>query len=89
VFFTVFLGTTLKPKAVEVSHVNLIENLKMMGNTLDHLYQDGTEADRGAVTWLPLYHDMGLVGCLYLGLAYPATITYIGRKCLSANRLSG
>jgi acyl-CoA synthetase (AMP-forming)/AMP-acid ligase II len=78
VFLQFSSGTTLQPKAVQVSHLNLIENLKMMGNTLDHAYRDGTEADRGCVTWLPLYHDMGLVGCLYLGLSYPATITYMG-----------
>lgn len=78
VFLQFSSGTTLKPKAVQVSHINLIENLKMMGNTLDHVYRDGTEADRGCVSWLPLYHDMGLVGCLYLGLSYPATITYMG-----------
>ncbi len=78
VFLQFSSGTTLKPKAVQVSHRNLIENLKMMGNTLDHVQKDGTEADRGCVTWLPLYHDMGLVGCLYLGLSYPATITYMG-----------
>ena len=78
VFLQFSSGTTLKPKAVQVSHVNLIENLKMMGNTLDAVYRDGTEADRGCVSWLPLYHDMGLVGCLYLGLSYPATITYMG-----------
>jgi acyl-CoA synthetase (AMP-forming)/AMP-acid ligase II len=78
VFLQFSSGTTLKPKAVQVSHRNLIENLKMMGNTLDSLYRDGSEADRGAVTWLPLYHDMGLVGCLYLGLSYPATVNYLG-----------
>jgi fatty-acyl-CoA synthase len=78
VFLQFSSGTTLKPKAVVVSHRNLIENLKMMGNKLDGVYRDGTEADRGCVTWLPLYHDMGLVGCLYVGLSYPATITYLG-----------
>ncbi len=78
VFLQFSSGTTLKPKAVQVSHVNLIENLKMMGNSLDAVYRDGTEGDRGCVTWLPLYHDMGLVGCLYVGLSYPATITYMG-----------
>jgi fatty-acyl-CoA synthase len=78
VFLQFSSGTTLRPKAVQVSHVNLIENLKMMGNTLDAVYRDGSEGDRGCVTWLPLYHDMGLVGCLYVGLSYPATITYLG-----------
>lgn len=84
VFLQFSSGTTLEPKAVIVSHRNLIENLKMMGNTLDALYVDGTEADRGAVSWLPLYHDMGLVGCLYMGLSYPATMTFMGPEMFLA-----
>src|SRR5579871_6562769 len=36
------------------------------------------EIDHGCVCWLPLYHDMGLVGCLYLGMYYPGTVTYMG-----------
>lgn len=78
VFLQFSSGTTLRPKAVQVSHANLIENLRMMGTALDSAYRDASDPERGCVTWLPLYHDMGLVGCLYLGLSYPATVSYLG-----------
>ncbi len=69
-------GTTVEPKAVVMSHNNLLHNLDMMQRAL--VYRDESEVENGAVCWLPLYHDMGLVGCLYLGLYYPGTITYMG-----------
>jgi fatty-acyl-CoA synthase len=75
-FFQFSSGSTSEPKAVVVSHRNLACNLAMMQRTL--VYRDESEVENGAVCWLPLYHDMGLVGCLYLGLYYPATVTYLG-----------
>jgi fatty-acyl-CoA synthase len=75
-FFQFSSGSTSDPKAVVVSHRNLVCNLAMMKQAL--VYRDESEIENGAVCWLPLYHDMGLVGCLYLGLYYPATITYLG-----------
>jgi acyl-CoA synthetase (AMP-forming)/AMP-acid ligase II len=69
-------GSTVEPKAVMVSHSNLLANLDTMRQSL--VYRDESELDHGAVCWLPLYHDMGLVGCLYQGLYYPATVTYLG-----------
>lgn len=69
-------GSTVEPKAVMVSHINLLANLEMMKGCLT--YRDESEPVDGAVCWLPLYHDMGLVGCLYQGLYYPATVTYLG-----------
>ena len=69
-------GTTVEPKAVMVTHTNLLANLTMMERCL--VYRDESEIDNGCVCWLPLYHDMGLVGCLYLGLYYPGTVTYMG-----------
>jgi acyl-CoA synthetase (AMP-forming)/AMP-acid ligase II len=68
-------GTTLEPKAVMVSHRNALANLEM----IDLLFQDASpeEAEQGGVCWLPLYHDMGLLGCMLLGLYHPGTITYI------------
>ena len=49
-------GSTGLPKGVMVSHGNLIQNQKMI--------QAGFRSDQDAdyVTWLPIYHDMGLVG---------------------------
>jgi fatty-acyl-CoA synthase len=79
-------GSTVEPKAVMVSHTNLLANLDMMKRWL--VYRDETELDRGAVCWLPLYHDMGLVGCLYQGLYYPATVTYLGPETFLARPAS-
>ena len=69
-------GTTVEPKAVMVTHTNLLANLTMMQQCL--VYRGEDEIDNGCVCWLPLYHDMGLVGCLYLGMYYPGTVTYMG-----------
>jgi acyl-CoA synthetase (AMP-forming)/AMP-acid ligase II len=48
-------GSTSAPKGVVVSHRNLIENAEMIraafGNTRSSTH----------VTWVPLYHDMGLI----------------------------
>lgn len=74
-FFQFSSGSTSDPKAVVISHRNLACNLAMMEKVL--VYRDLSEVENGVVTWLPLYHDMGLVGCVYLGLYYPATITYL------------
>jgi acyl-CoA synthetase (AMP-forming)/AMP-acid ligase II len=68
-------GTTVEPKAVKVTHTNLLANLTMMQECL--VYRGEDEIDHGCVCWLPLYHDMGLVGCVYLGMYYPGTVTYL------------
>ncbi|GAA0731383.1 fatty acyl-AMP ligase [Dactylosporangium roseum] len=51
-------GTTAAPKAVVVSHRALLANAEAIRAGLR-----AEPADR-AVSWLPLYHDMGLVGFL-------------------------
>ncbi|QKW05279.1 SDR family NAD(P)-dependent oxidoreductase [Streptomyces sp. NA04227] len=56
-------GSTGRPKGVMVSHGNLLHNLRAIN---DRLY--GHEPDNHMVTWLPPYHDMGLIG----GLLAPA-----------------
>jgi acyl-CoA synthetase (AMP-forming)/AMP-acid ligase II len=56
-------GSTSNPKGVIVSHGNLKHNLRMIIKGLDA----GT--DTVVVSWLPQYHDMGLIGS-YLGAIY-------------------
>lgn len=51
-------GSTSDPKGVIVSHGNLVANSRAI--MFDGLKSD-PETDRG-VSWLPLYHDMGLIG---------------------------
>ncbi len=68
-------GSTREPKAVIVTHRNLIANLEMMASVF-RMFPEGHPED-GGVCWLPLYHDMGLVGCMFNGLYYPGTVNYI------------
>ncbi len=59
-------GSTASPKGVMVSHGNLMANEAAIQDGL------GTRVDDVFVSWLPLYHDMGLIGGLlqplYLGI---------------------
>ncbi|HSK38549.1 MAG TPA: fatty acyl-AMP ligase [Arenibaculum sp.] len=49
-------GSTASPKGVMVTHDNLISN------SLAALHWLGPDPDRIGVSWLPPYHDMGLMG---------------------------
>ncbi|KAJ4461522.1 putative 6-deoxyerythronolide-B synthase EryA1 [Paratrimastix pyriformis] len=49
-------GSTGSPKGVIVSHGNLVENEKMICEAFQH------HGHRSVLCWLPLYHDMGLIG---------------------------
>ncbi len=53
-------GSTANPKGIEVTHANLIDNQRMMVHGI------GVTADDVLVSWLPLYHDMGLIAGLIL-----------------------
>ncbi|MDA8095144.1 MAG: AMP-binding protein [Betaproteobacteria bacterium] len=58
-------GSTGNPKGVILSHDNLLANIRAMGQAI----QAGP--DDTFVSWLPLYHDMGLIGA-WLGSLYHA-----------------
>lgn len=59
-------GSTGNPKGVVLTHANLLANLRAMGTVVKVTSRDVF------VSWLPLYHDMGLIGAwfgsLYFGL---------------------
>ena len=59
-------GSTGEPKGVLLSHANLLANIRAIGEAIS------LQPDDVAVSWLPLYHDMGLIGCwlsaLYFGV---------------------
>jgi acyl-CoA synthetase (AMP-forming)/AMP-acid ligase II/acyl carrier protein len=64
-------GSTDQPKGVMVTHANLITNLE------SQRAESGwaAKADSHAVIWLPPYHDMGLIGGIFLWLYAGATVT--------------
>lgn len=56
-------GSTGDPKGVVLTHANLLANIRAMGEALEAGSYDVF------VSWLPLYHDMGLIGA-WLGSLY-------------------
>ena len=81
-------GSTGDPHGVEVTHRNLLENLTAM-----HLAFEHNEASAVA-SWLPPYHDMGLIGGILLpifgGLTswHMAPTTFIRRPALWLRAIS-
>ncbi len=58
-------GSTGNPKGVVLTHANLLANIRAMGEAVRAGPSDVF------VSWLPLYHDMGLIGA-WLGVLYHA-----------------
>jgi acyl-CoA synthetase (AMP-forming)/AMP-acid ligase II/acyl carrier protein len=56
-------GSTSEPKGVMITHGNLAHNLTIITSELEAV------DDTVVVSWLPQYHDMGLIGS-YLGILY-------------------
>ncbi|MEJ8810821.1 AMP-binding protein [Variovorax ureilyticus] len=56
-------GSTGQPKGVVLTHANLLANIRAMGTVLE------VDAQDVFVSWLPLYHDMGLIGA-WMGSLY-------------------
>lgn len=62
-------GSTGNPKGVMVSHGNLIHNELLIKNSFRHT------SETIVVGWLPLYHDMGLIGNVLQPL-------FVGGECI-------
>src|SRR5581483_2439803 len=81
-------GSTGMPKGVMVTHSNLMHNLAMISR------QCGQTSESHAVSWLPPYHDLGLIcGILYPCYeGFPATlmapVTFLQRPFLWLQALS-
>jgi acyl-CoA synthetase (AMP-forming)/AMP-acid ligase II len=52
-------GSTGHPRGVVLSHANVVETVKIMAEAA------GLTSEDTVVSWLPLYHDMGLIGCAF------------------------
>jgi acyl-CoA synthetase (AMP-forming)/AMP-acid ligase II len=72
-------GSTARPRGVVVTHGNLLANCKAIANGCKFVVGDR------AITWLPLYHDMGLVGSLLTAI-YSNTPIYVMPPSLFMSR---
>ncbi|NIX77589.1 AMP-binding protein [Microvirga terricola] len=61
VFLQFTSGTTSQPKALLVNHRTLLNNVRGLAQARDWAHSDVV------VSWLPLYHDMGLVAMTLTG----------------------
>jgi fatty-acyl-CoA synthase len=67
-------GTTVDPKPVALSHRAIAAQVEI----LNRCWPDTAELRHSCVSWLPLYHDMGLIGCVFPALARDASLTLLG-----------
>jgi amino acid adenylation domain-containing protein len=68
-------GSTASPKGVRVTHGNLLHNEEMIKRAFRQ------SEDSVIVGWLPLYHDMGLIGNVLQPL-------YVGGRCILMSPLA-
>jgi len=66
-------GTTVDPKPVALSHRAVVAQTV----ALNSFWPDAEDCINSGVSWLPLYHDMGLIGCVLAALERPGTMTLI------------
>ncbi len=64
-------GSTSSPKGVIISHENLLRNAEMIRQAF------GNTEHSSAVCWLPLYHDMGLIGGVIQPIYCGGTCTFL------------
>ncbi|BBY29240.1 AMP-binding protein [Mycolicibacterium sediminis] len=72
-------GSTRRPAGVMVTHRNIVANLEQVFSDYFEEYGGFPPADTSPVSWLPFYHDMGLLlgifapvaGCLHAHVISP------------------
>jgi acyl-CoA synthetase (AMP-forming)/AMP-acid ligase II len=67
-------GTTGTPRPIPLTHRQLLTNVRAIQDRILACYPAERGHEHGGVSWLPLYHDMGLVGAVLTALAQPAPL---------------
>ncbi len=70
-------GTTRAPKPVALSHRQILANVAAIGDAIQAEYPESEDFRHVAASWLPLYHDMGLVGGLFTSLFHGRDLALI------------
>lgn len=66
-------GTTRRPQPILLGSQALLQNSRAVLEK----FPGGAE-NHSLVSWLPLYHDMGLIGCFLMPLLAPGDLTLMG-----------
>jgi acyl-CoA synthetase (AMP-forming)/AMP-acid ligase II len=66
-------GTTVDPKPVALTHAQVLANVDAILGSLASV----CPGEAIGVSWLPLYHDMGLIGCLLSAVRRPGRLVLI------------
>lgn len=65
-------GSTAEPKAVRITHGNLYSNVKAMVDRAEFVFDSDV-----MVSWLPTFHDMGMVGFLTVPMTFGVELVKI------------
>ena len=77
-FIQLSSGTTVEPKPVRLTHRQVLANVRAILDSILLAYPEQPGGPRhSGVCWLPLYHDMGLVGCVMTALVHRGDLTLI------------
>ncbi len=72
-------GTTREPQPILLSAEALLANSRAVLSCFP-----GGADQHSCVSWLPLYHDMGLIGCFLMPLLAPGDLTLMGPEVFAA-----
>jgi len=71
-------GSTVAPKPVCLGHRAVLANVHAIHTALVTAWPDGEDGlVHVGVSWLPLYHDMGLVGGVLVAMSHPADLVLL------------
>lgn len=73
-------GTTVAPKPVALTHAQALSNAE----EIVRVVRAHSNESPGGVCWLPLYHDMGLIGCVYVSVVAPGPLALISPEVFLA-----
>ena len=70
-------GTTQAPKPVALTHRQILANADAIATAIRAAYPETNGFAHVAASWLPLYHDMGLVGGVFTSLFHGRDLVLI------------
>lgn len=76
-------GTTRAPQPILLSEQALLHNARAVLDCFP-----GGASTHSCVSWLPLYHDMGLIGCFLMPLLAPGDLSLMGPEVFAVRPMT-